>query len=250
MVFITGDTHGRFERFDEGFAPHGKLLTCEDCVIICGDFGGVWYQDDAHERKLNHLATLPYTILFTDGNHENYDLLATYPQREWHGGKVQAIRANVLHLMRGQIYELEGKSCFVMGGAASHDVWNGILDPDAPDFEETYYALRKRRAFVRIKGVSWWPQELPSAAEYQEAWDNLRAHGNRVDVVISHCAPTSVQREICWELNNDTYSENELTDFLQRVYGECSFDAWYCGHYHRELEIDKLRVLYESVCCL
>ena len=38
---------------------------------------------------------------------------------EWHGGKVHRIRPHVLHLMRGQIFELEGFRFFTMGGAKS-----------------------------------------------------------------------------------------------------------------------------------
>lgn len=29
----------------------------------------------------------PFTTLFVDGNHENFDLLNAYPVENWHGGK-------------------------------------------------------------------------------------------------------------------------------------------------------------------
>lgn len=245
MVYLTGDTHARFDRFDSPSIR--RRLTGEDYVIICGDFGGVWYSDEKHEAVLDRLAGKPYTILFADGNHENYDLLATYPQQEWHGGRVQAIRANILHLMRGEIYDIDGRRFFVMGGAACHDLWNGVLDMEAPDFMERFVDLRSRGAFFRIKGVSWWPQEVPTEAELQRGWENLCNAGKRVDVVISHCAPTRIQQDIIRILQNDTYPRNALTDFLQRVYDECSFDQWYCGHYHHPMNFDRLHVLYRSI---
>ena len=51
-------------------------------------------------------------------NHENFDLLAQYPITEWHGGHVQFIRPHVLHLMRGQIFDINGFTFFCMGGDA------------------------------------------------------------------------------------------------------------------------------------
>ncbi len=247
MVLITGDTHGRFDRLMTLRSLRAGGLRRGDCLIICGDFGGVWFADGQQERVLDQLARLPYTVLFADGNHENFDCLETYPVTDWNGGRVQVIRRNVLHLMRGEIYEIEGKSYFVLGGAASHDLWNGVLDPASPDFIERYRALRRRGAFFRVKGASWWPQELPSEEELARAWVNLQTHGMAVDVVITHCAPTAVQDMIARKLQNDTYVPNLLTDFLQLVWNTCQFGAWYCGHYHREMKIGRLRVLHESL---
>jgi hypothetical protein len=78
----------------------------------------------------------PFTTLFGSGNHENFDLLAEYPVEDWHGGKVQRIRPSVIHLMRGQVYSIQGKTFFTMGGASSHDINGGILEPDDPLFEK------------------------------------------------------------------------------------------------------------------
>lgn len=73
--------------------------------------------------------------LLTDGNHENFDRLYAYPVEMWHGGKVHKIRPSVIHLMRGQIFELEEKKIFTFGGASSHDISAGILEPDDPKFK-------------------------------------------------------------------------------------------------------------------
>ena len=94
-------------------------LSREDFVIICGDFGLVW-QDCAEERRwLNWLEEKPWTTLWVDGNHENFDRLHTYPATEWHGGKIQKIMPHVFHLCRGQIFQLENRRIFTMGGAGS-----------------------------------------------------------------------------------------------------------------------------------
>jgi len=74
MIFITGDTHGDFDRFTSRNWPIGKTLTKDDYVIICGDFGGVWNYPghksyDQQEYNLNWLNDKPFTTLFVDGNH-------------------------------------------------------------------------------------------------------------------------------------------------------------------------------------
>ena len=134
MIYVTGDCHGNFARFEQKHFPEQANMTKDDTVIITGDFGGVWFGDSRDDETLDWLERLPFTLVFVCGNHENYDALERYPVVEWHGGKVHHIRPHVLHLMRGQIFELEGHRFFTMGGAKSHDIEDGILEPDAPDF--------------------------------------------------------------------------------------------------------------------
>lgn len=75
MVYITGDCHGTFERFSVKSFPAQRAMTRENFVIVCGDFGGVW-EDRPRERYwLDWLAQKPFTLLFVDGNHENFDRL-------------------------------------------------------------------------------------------------------------------------------------------------------------------------------
>ena len=64
-----------------------------------------------------------------------------------------------------------------MGGAASHDIQDGILDPAASDFERRYWAMRRMNAMFRVLGHSWWPEEMPSETEYAEAEANLERSG-------------------------------------------------------------------------
>lgn len=53
--------------------------------------------------------------------------------------------------MRGQVYHIQGISLFTMGGGYSRD------------------------KAMRVERVSWWEEEMPSEAEYEEAWRNLAA---------------------------------------------------------------------------
>ena len=120
MIYITGDCHADFRRFNTDIFPEQNEMTKEDYVIICGDFGGVWDKDKESAREkwwLDWLEEKSYTTLFVDGNHENFDRLYDNPVEEWHGGKVHKIRSSVIHLMRGQVFEIDGKEIFTFGGA-------------------------------------------------------------------------------------------------------------------------------------
>ena len=123
MIYVTGDIHGEIDihRLNSYQFPQQRHMGKGDYVVICGDFGCVWAGDQTDRYWLNWLEAKPFTTLFVDGNHENFPLLAAYPQRTWQGGLVHELRPSVLHLMRGQVFSLEGRRFFTMGGASSHD---------------------------------------------------------------------------------------------------------------------------------
>ena len=146
MIYITGDCHRNFERFNTRNFPEQKEMTKDDYVLICGDFGGIWNKDTENKEEtwlLDWLDCKTFTTLFIDGNHENFDRLYAYPVEEWHGGKIHKIRPSVLHLMRGQVFEIAEKKVFTFGGASSHDIDGGILELDDPDFKKKKRKLDK-----------------------------------------------------------------------------------------------------------
>ena len=69
-VWVTGDTHGDFHRFTTKNFPHLKGMSRDDCMIIAGDFGGVWAGEQADGHKLDWLEDKPFTTLFVDGKVE------------------------------------------------------------------------------------------------------------------------------------------------------------------------------------
>lgn len=239
MIMVTGDCHGGFQRFKMRHFPEQATMDRSDCIIICGDFGGIWDGSSNDQLSLDWLEARSFTTLFVSGNHENFDLLARYPVEEWHGGQVQRIRPHVIHLMRGQLYEIDGCTFFTMGGASSHDIEDGLLDPNAPDFEGMIQSLRNqgRRRF-RVIGRSWWPAELPSEEEYLAALETLERANWKVDYVITHCAPTSIAKTI-----NRHYQPDALTDFLEMVNKRLDFRYWLMGHYHANRSLTPKHIL-------
>lgn len=247
MIYITGDCHREFSRFNTRNFPEQKTMAKEDCVIICGDFGGVWSREkeDKEERTiLDWLENKPFTTLFVDGNHENFDRLYSYPAEIWRGGKVHRIRPTVMHLMRGQIFRLEGKSVFSFGGASSHDIDGGILEPDDPNFRKKKKALDRGSKPYRINHMSWWKEELPSLEEMEEGRRNLLNCGHAVDYIVTHCCATDTQARI----SGGMAKPDRLTDYLEEIRNTVTFQKWFFGHYHDNQNVSPGEILlYEQI---
>ena len=219
--YVCGDTHGQIDLFKltSKHFVEGKSLTKDDFVLICGDCAAVWGNDQIDIYLREWFDGKPWTTLYIDGNHENHDALNSMPIEEWRGGKIHRVSDTVLHLMRGQVFEIDGYKVFTMGGATSHDKeW-------------------------RTEGVSWWSGEMPSLEEYDEAIYNLACNNNVVDYVFTHCAPTNIQREI-----RSYYENDELTKFLEVIDNSIDYRKWYFGHYHTDSNIDdKHTAIYNKV---
>lgn len=171
-IVITGDTHGTFDigKVVRYFNEHEDEYTRDDYLIICGDVGicGFSAAYEANTRAV--FRNLPVTTLFIDGNHENFEQLNSYAVEQWNGGKVHIIEDNMIHLMRGQIFTIDGLKFFTFGGAYSID------------------------KMYRAEGISWFPEEIPSKEEYEEGWTNLEKEDFQVDYILTHTAPRDVPR--------------------------------------------------------
>lgn len=214
MIFVTGDTHGDRSRFQcrEWGADR---ISAKDQLVICGDFGYLFTGDRRERDFLDSLEELPYQVLFLDGNHENFDLLNTYPVELWNGGKVHIIKKDsqgtpkVIHLMRGQVYEIQGKKIFTFGGAYSIDRW------------------------WRQEGISWWSQEMPTEAEMQEGIRNLEKNQYRIDYIFTHAAPEDTMNLFY----PDHPEEKRLNNFLEWVREKVAYQHWYFGHLHEDRDL-------------
>ena len=100
MIYITGDTHGNidFPKLKEYFDKH--YVTEKDFLIILGDAAIIWNEK---ENYLSDYYCLGPTVLFIDGNHENFELLNSFPVVEFKGAKCHKLHQMVYHVMRGEI---------------------------------------------------------------------------------------------------------------------------------------------------
>lgn len=211
MIKVTGDTHGDPVRFIENNMGDNEW-TSDDYLIVCGDFGYIFRNNESEKEFLDYLETKPYTICFCDGNHENFPAIYSYPKEKWNGGYVHRIRKNVLHLMRGQVFEIDGKKVFSMGGAHSID------------------------RYVRKLNFSYWEEEIPNNQEYHEATQNLRENNDEVDIIISHTAPREIIRRMG---KYPDVHDMELTGFLEWIMYQIKYQHWYFGHWHLDQTFDE-----------
>ncbi len=231
-VYLTGDTHGMvgsedFDRFEVWNFPEGAELTRDDCLIVLGDFGMPSDLFDS-DHDLRSLAAKPWTTLFIDGNHERFDYLNHLKVEKWHGGAVHRYPRyeNIVHLMRGEVYDIGGYSFFCMGGAQSID-----------------------KAIQQSWGT-WFPEEIPDEAEYANARKNLARCDWRIDFVLSHTCATRYLAEAIGDkgfIGVGAVSD-KLTDFLDELEDKLQYRHWFCGHFHRDCDINSRHtVLYRSI---
>ena len=249
MIYVTGDCHANWTKFSTEAFPEQKEMTRDDYVIVCGDFG-IWHDNKTERWWFKWLSEKNFTLLFVDGNHENFDRLYgdEFEIVDFHGGKAHKIRDNIYHLMRGYVFELEGKKFFAFGGASSHDIDDGILDrsdfKSDEEFVATYKRWDKERKMFRINHMSWWSQEMPSAEEMEFGLKTLEDNDFKVDYIVSHCCP----QDVASVFSNGFYKPDMLTQYFNTVASDTEFDRWFFGHYHDNAQIlGKYILLYEQI---
>lgn len=227
MIFLTGDIHGDLDirKLSNKNWPESKNLNKTDYLIILGDFGLIWSNPITSEEKywLEWLNDRPFTTLVVDGNHENHDMLDQLDFTEFAGHKAGIIKENILHLKRGNIYNIDNKKFFVMGGAESHD--------------KPY----------RVEGKSWWRNEIPSRYEFYYALDNLAIENNEVDYILTHTAPRSIIDIVFSNLQTEGMKKDPTTIFFDEIYKTIKFKKWYCGHFHDDVDYHNVSFLYKKI---
>lgn len=241
MIWVTGDTHGDWvHRLNMDSFPEQREMTKDDYVIVLGDFG-IWNDTPQQRHNLNWLNERNFTTLFIDGNHSNFDLLNSYPVSEWHGGKVHFINDSVIHLMRGQVFNIDDKSFFTFGGAQSQDISDGILEIDDPRLR---IWRKDRDKMYRVNHISWWEEEMPNEEEMNEGIKNLASVDNKVDFILTHCTSSSAQAL----MSGGFYKPDKLTDYLEQIRCTTEYTRWMFGHYHVNMAInDRDICLYEQI---
>ena len=181
-----------------------KICAEDDLLIILGDLG-LGFEDTKKNQVFDeYFLSLRANIAFLDGNHENHPLINSYPIEEWCGGFVHRLTPNIVHLIRGNIYDIDGNSFFVMGGCKSSPKWKEM-------------------------GL-WYDGENPSEKEIMFAYQNLNQHGNAVDYVLTH----KYETEDC-----SSKSELSLEGLIYYLKTQVAYKAWISGHWHSYIKFDE-----------
>lgn len=60
MIYVCGDVHGDYDIAKLKLLKEKDILTENDYLIICGDFGGVWFKPEGsfyqEEEELRNLS--------------------------------------------------------------------------------------------------------------------------------------------------------------------------------------------------
>ena len=207
MLFVTGDIHGEWPRLRQTIKYLEKTYN-PVTLLVAGDFG-IWDADNVAALNLISLTFKKDTkVFFVNGNHENYDILNTYPIIHKFGDKVQQINNKVFHIMRGSILDIDGYSVLGFGGATSTD--------------KEY----------RVPFISWWPDEVWSYDDSQKLVDLLDTPNLYVDVVLTHEAPSSIVNIL---YNGRPRSIDTMTKGLELLKKNLQYGKWFFGHHHQDI---------------
>ena len=226
MIYVTGDTHGKFQRITD-FCEHEKT-SCEDIMIILGD-AGINYNGWVLDReKKELLKTLPITLFCIHGNHEQRpDTIDSYAEKRWHGGIVywEEDYPNLLFAKDGEIFDLDGKQTIVIGGAYSIDKMIRV-----------------------IYGYGWWADEQPSDEIKRYVEEQLEKRNWKIDVILSHTVPLKYEpREMFMTGVDQSNVDKSTEEWLDWIEEKLEYQKWYCGHYHTEKKIGKVDMKYIEI---
>ena len=194
MIYLISDLHGEA---CNGLIQYLSVYKKGDLLIILGDVGLKFENDEKNRKFTEDFLSIDKPIAFVEGNHENHPYLNSFPEEVWNGGTVNRLSENIVRLKRGNIFTIENKSFFVMGGCKSSPKWKQM-------------------------GL-WFDGEEPSAEELTLAYENLRKRENRVDYVLTH------------KYHPDMHSDDPLTleGLKEYIDSNVDFGHWYSGHWHR-----------------
>ena len=211
MIYLISDIHG--DKDFKGLKEYAANAGEEDLLIILGDVGLEFEKTERNREFTQFFLGLQKPIAIVDGNHENFSFLNSFPEEEWNGGRIHRLSPYIVHLMRGNIYDLEEKSFFVFGGCKSSAKWAQM-------------------------GL-WYPGEEATEAECAFARANLAAHGNQVDYILTH------KYEEDPSVGTVSIPLQKLTAEIER---NISYRTWYAGHWHmRKIVDDRHELVYEEL---
>ena len=229
QIYLTGDTHGQFERIIS-FCERQQVQP-ESTFIILGDVGLNYYGDRRDNRGKDKLAKIPITFFCIHGNHEMRPSEELgYQVKEYHGGKVwvQPEYPNLVFAIDGEIYDFFGHSCIVIGGAYSVD---------------KYYRL--------ARGYNWFEDEQPSDEIKEKVERMLSERDWKIDVVLSHTCPLRYEpTEVFLSMIDQSSVDKSTEQWLDTIESRLHYERWYCGHYHTDKEIDKIRFMFQDYTML
>ena len=106
MIYLLSDEHGGEKVGD--LKKYIQNNNDNNLLIILGDVG-LKFADTKENKEFDEfLLSSKNKIAIIDGNHENFKYLYSFPEENWGGGVIHRITDNIIHLVRGYVYEIDG----------------------------------------------------------------------------------------------------------------------------------------------
>jgi len=225
MVYITGDTHGQFQRIE--LFCHVMQTTKADTMIVLGDAGFNYYGGSRDAKLKKKVNAYPIRLFCIHGNHEiRPQNIPSYKETVFCGGRVlyEPEYPDLLFAIDGEVYKLDGFRCIVIGGAYSVD---------------KFYRLEK--------GYGWWPDEQPSPEIKATVERRLESLEHKVDIVLSHTCPRKYEPvETFLGFIDQSTVDKSTEDWMDEIEARTDYRKWYCGHYHTRKRIDRMQFMFED----
>lgn len=226
MIYITGDKHGDYTSI---FNFCDKYKTnINDIMIVLGDAGINYYLDDRDYILKNSLLKLPITLFCIHGNHEERpENINTYKTKTFNGGIIyyEEDYPNILFAKDGEIYSFNGLSTLVIGGAYSVD-----------------------KEYRLLNGYNWYPSEQPSTETKEHIKNVLKNNNYNIDIILSHTYPLKYEPvEVFLSSINQDKVDKSTEVFLDEIENTTNYKIWYCGHFHTDKKIDKMRFMMNDI---
>lgn len=239
MIFITGDTHRDFFRI---WLHCQKWNTSkEDLMIILGDSCINYYGGNRDTQLKKQLEQLPITFMLVHGNHEMQPAnMSSYKEdliisKEYSGFFLAEEEfPSLLFAVDGERYKLNNKWAFVYGGAYSVDKPQRIRDKDYW-FEDEQLTENQLNKFYN-----------------DLVWSYMSVEEDRPDIILTHTCPYKyIPREMFLPYVKQSTVDNTMELWLDKYEELLPPEVkWYCGHWHTDKTIDRMRFLYKSIAML
>lgn len=221
MIYITGDTHREFSRLN-----YIKNIKENDMLIVLGDTGINYCLDNEDISYKEYLKKFKIKIFCVRGNHEERpENIDSYKEVNMFDGKVYIEKnyPNLIFAKDGEIYNIDGKSFLVIGGAYSID-----------------------KNYRLLYGYKWFKDEQLTEIEMKNILEKIK--GKHFDIVLTHTCPYKYEpTETFLNDIDQTKVDKTMEHFLDKVEESISYNKWYCGHYHIEKKIDKLQFMFGKI---
>ena len=207
--YVTGDIHGNFENYS--FAT--RNCSPGDAIILLGDSGFNFYlniKDMILKNRVNESGFITYCVR---GNHdarpENLDSMKkVYKEDIQNYVYMEDEFPNIFYLIDGLVYNFNGYTALVLGGAYSID-----------------------KAYRIANHWTWYEDEQLSPEEMIQIEKDCS--GKDFDFVLSHTCPLSWQPQDLFlssvkQLEVDNRMETWMDNFKDKI----NWKYWLFGHYH------------------